>query len=72
MNQSAGNLKFRRYYNVQPISDHMEKHHRYDSDEAFGHYLAGLIEGDGYFGDRRLEIVLHENDRPLAFWLRSR
>lgn len=29
------------------ISDHMSKHVRPETDEEFGYYLAGLIEGDG-------------------------
>jgi len=35
------------------------------SDSDFGHYLAGLIEGDGYFGNR-LEIIYHESDEEYA------
>lgn len=40
-------------------------------EEQLGHYLAGLIEGDGYFGPQRLEIVFHSKDRALASRLRT-
>jgi len=32
------------------ISDHLKKDIKPKIDEDFGYYLAGLIEGDGYFG----------------------
>jgi hypothetical protein len=35
---------------------HINKHERPLNDEAFGFYLAGLIEGDGYIGKRSIEI----------------
>ena len=62
--QSAGNQS------VLTISDHMPKHRKMENDDELGYYLAGLIEGDGCFSDRRLEIVFHENDKPLAYWLK--
>lgn len=37
-----------------------------------GHYLAGLIEGDGYFGPTKLEIAYHSKDKSAAYALRSR
>ena len=36
-----------------------------------GYYLAGLIEGDGYFGRGKLEIAYHKKDKSSAYWLRS-
>jgi hypothetical protein len=39
------------------ISDHLGPHLLPKDDNDFGHYLAGLIEGDGYFGHKSLEIV---------------
>jgi hypothetical protein len=71
-NQSAGNLSSSNtnFQNCETdlriISDHLN-HNKLKSDEDLGYYLAGLIEGDGYFGNSKLEIVLHEKDRPLAF-----
>ena len=62
--QSAGNQS------VTTISDHMSKHRKMQNDHELGYYLAGLIEGDGCFSDRRLEIVFSEHDKPLAYWLK--
>ena len=42
------------------------------NDDQLGHYLAGLIEGDGYFGPGKLEIAYAEKDKPAAYELRSR
>lgn len=53
------------------ISDHMNKHVRPKTDEEFGYYLAGLIEGDGYFDDHRLEIVFNEQDAFLAYFIKK-
>jgi hypothetical protein len=39
------------------ISDHRKPHRKYLDNNEFGYYLAGLIEGDGYFGPSSLEIV---------------
>jgi len=41
-------------------------------DDQLGYYLAGLIEGDGYWGPQRLEILFHGKDRALASRLRTR
>lgn len=40
-------------------------------EDQLGHYLAGIMEGDGYFGAQRLEIIFHEKDRALASRLRT-
>lgn len=65
---SAGNLQYSRRHlsNVTNISPHINNHHRPLTDEEFGYYLAGLIEGDGYFGDKSLEIIFHGKDYSLA------
>jgi hypothetical protein len=34
-----------------------------------GYYLAGLIEGDGYFGKNKLEIAFSDKDKNLALKL---
>lgn len=55
------------------ISDHLKNHKNLLSDdEHFGYYLAGLIEGDGYFGKNSLEISLHIKDVSTAYWLKKR
>lgn len=53
------------------ISDHLNKHTRPETDEEFGYYLAGLIEGDGYFGDHRFEIAFHKDDTFLAYYIKK-
>ena len=57
--------------NLPPISEHRKHHKKKLSDAELGHYLAGLIEGDGYFGPKKLEIVYHQKDKSAAYWLRS-
>ena len=54
------------------ISEHLNKHKRPENDEEFGYYLAGLIEGDGYFGENRFEIAFHINDTFLAYFIKKR
>jgi hypothetical protein len=54
------------------ISDHLKKHIKPETDEEFGFYLAGLIEGDGYFGDRRFEIAFHIDDISSAYYIKKR
>jgi hypothetical protein len=39
--------------------------------DQLGHYLAGLMEGDGYFGPHKLEIAYHGKDKSAAYGLRS-
>ena len=72
--QSAGNLYSSTVVLSAPeqISDHRKPHRKYLDNNEFGHYLAGLIEGDGYYGPLSLEIVQHEKDISLAYYLRSR
>lgn len=68
MEKSAGN-SIRSLSNLQdytPVPLHLP-----DSPWQLGNYLAGLIEGDGYFGSQRLEIVFHEKDTFLAYRLRT-
>ena len=54
------------------ISDHLTKHKKPETDEEFGYYLAGLIEGDGYFGDHRFEISYHIEDISSAYYIKKR
>lgn len=43
------------------------------TDEQFGHYLAGIIEGDGHFSTKQqLVIVFHSLDASLAYFLKER
>ena len=54
------------------INYKISKHRKPINDIELEYYLAGLIEGDGYFGDRRLEIIFNEMDTPLAGYLQQR
>lgn len=54
------------------ISDHLIKHIKPLNDTEFGYYLAGLIEGDGYIGDKRIEIAFHMDDISSAFYIKKR
>ncbi len=51
----------------------MPKHLKPMSDDHFGHYLAGLIEGDGHFSSQQqLVIVFHSLDASLAYLIKKR
>jgi hypothetical protein len=54
------------------INDHLKKHKKPETEEEFGYYLAGLIEGDGYIGGRRIEIAFHIDDISSAFYIKKR
>lgn len=42
------------------------------NDERFGHYLAGLIDGDGHFSTRQqLVIVFSSPDVQLAYYIKE-
>jgi hypothetical protein len=59
-------------FNMLSIDDHLAKHSYPKSDEEFGCYLAGLIEGDGYIGDKRIEIIFHHSDLSLAYYIKKK
>jgi LAGLIDADG-like domain len=43
------------------------------SDDQFGHYLAGLIDGDGHFSSKQeLIIAFHSSDASLAYYIKKR
>lgn len=59
--------------NIKKISVHVPKHLRPLSDEQFGHYLAGLIDGDGHFStQQQLVIVFSSEDVALAYYIKER
>ncbi len=59
--------------NVKPISVHIPTHLRPVSEDQLGHYLAGLIDGDGHFSSKQqLVIVFHSLDASLAYYLKQR
>lgn len=52
------------------ISDHLDKHRKPNKQEL-GYYLAGLIEGNGNFGDKIVEITFHLKDISTAFYIKK-
>lgn len=59
--------------NIKPVSVHVPKHLRPISYDQFGHYLAGLIDGDGHFSSKQqLVIVFHKLDAFLAYYIKER
>lgn len=59
--------------NIKPISVHVATHLKPSNDEQFGHYLAGLIEGDGHFSSKQqLVIVFSSLDVSLAYFIKEK
>ena len=59
--------------NIHCISLHNSRHLRLLSDNQFGHYLAGLIDGDGHFSSKQeLIIVFSSADVALAYYIKER
>ncbi|KXL41613.1 MAG: hypothetical protein FE78DRAFT_545081 [Acidomyces sp. 'richmondensis'] len=59
--------------NIKPISEHVPKHLKPLNDDQFGHYLAGLIDGNGNFNSKQeLVIVFNSSDASLAYYIKNR
>lgn len=57
---------------IKNISVHTSTHLKPLNDEMFGHYLAGLIDGDGHFSSQeQLVIVFSSPDVKLAYYIKS-
>uniref|UniRef100_UPI002A8099EF LAGLIDADG endonuclease n=1 Tax=Pappia fissilis TaxID=1040649 RepID=UPI002A8099EF len=55
------------------VSVHVPIHSKPLSDNDFGHYLAGLIDGDGHFSNTpQLVIVFNQLDASLAYNIKGR
>lgn len=67
ISEKIPNLIQENYY----ISDHLFKHEKPKTDQNFGYYLAGLIEGDGYFGNHKFEIAFNKKDAFLAYYIKK-
>jgi len=58
---------------IKNISIHVPKHLKPLNDTQFGHYLAGLIDGNGHFSSKQqLEIVLSSRDVQLAYYIKKK
>jgi len=59
--------------NIKRVSVNKPKLIKPKNKEDFGHYLAGLIDGDGHFSNNnQLIIVFHIRDVSLAYYLKKR
>jgi len=57
---------------VKKISIHRPHHMRPKNNIEFGHYLAGLIDGDGHFSSKQqLVIVFNVKDISLAYYIKQ-
>jgi Cytochrome C and Quinol oxidase polypeptide I/LAGLIDADG endonuclease len=58
---------------IKCIQAHVPKHLKPINDEQFGHYLAGLIDGDGHFSkQQQLVVAFHKLDASLAYFIKER
>lgn len=82
--QSAGNFSistkatastkntYNSFSSLPKKSEHVPKHKSNLTESEFGYFLAGLIEGDGWFGLNQLHIIFSERDIPLAYLIKKR
>ena len=63
---------YNKYTNLPKISEHIPQPKSNLNDDELGYFLAGLIEGDGWFGKKELHIIFTENDIPLAYYIKKR
>ena len=57
---------------IKFISNHLSKHLKPGNNNDFGHYLAGLIDGDGHFSSKQqLVIVFNLLDVQLAYYIKK-
>jgi hypothetical protein len=60
------------YSKVKLVSVHVPTHLKPLNDDQFGHYLAGLIDGDGHFSkQQQLVIVFNSLDVSLAYYIKK-
>lgn len=58
---------------LKPVSVHVPKHLKPVSEDQFGHYLAGFIDGDGVFNHKQeLILVFNWLDLSLAYYIKKR
>lgn len=58
---------------IKQISVHVPTHFKPRSDTDFGHYLAGLIDGDGHFSKLpQLVLAFNELDSSLAYYIKGK
>ena len=59
--------------NLKILSIHHPKFKKPSSDNDFGYYLAGFLEGDdySYFNNNQLIIIFNEKNVTLAYFFKS-
>ena len=58
---------------IKPVTKHVPTHLKPVNDDQFGHYLAGLIDGDGHFSSKQqVIIVFNLLDVSLAYYIKKR
>jgi hypothetical protein len=58
---------------IKYISNCIPKHSKLLNDKDFGHYIAGLIEGDGYISSiGHIVITFYKLDASLAYYLKDK
>ena len=70
-NATAAKNIYNSYKTLPEISKHVPKHSSNLTDNEFGWFLAGLIEGDGWFGKNELHITFAEEDTALAYLIKK-
>ena len=63
---------FSSYKHLPKISEHVPLRKRYLSDNDFGYFLAGLIDGAGEFNKYGLHLKLKVEDVALAYYIKKR
>lgn len=58
--------------NIKLISVHVPRHLKPSSDDKFGYYLAGLLDGAGRISKYAAHITFHSLDASLAYYIKGR
>lgn len=58
--------------NLKAVSVHVPKHKKPESEEDFGHYLAGLIDGSGVIGPNEVKLYFDIREASLAFFIKKK
>lgn len=62
---------YNKYTDIPSISEHKGKHKSNLTRDDLGYFLAGLIEGNGWFGKKELHIIFAECDVSLAYYIKK-
>ncbi len=62
---------YNKYTDLPSLSKHIPKHKSNFTKDELGYFLAGLIEGDGWFGKKELHIIFAVSDTSLAYFIKK-